>query len=49
MVLRLVVLLLILSLLARRFLPCYRLPWVVPLGLVAGLVAVRAVGWATSD
>lgn len=47
--LRVAVLLLVVALLARRFLPRYRLPWAVPLALVAGLVTVRTVGWLTSD
>ena len=40
-VLRVVVVLLVLALLARRFLPRYRLPWVVPLVVVGVVLVVR--------
>ena len=43
--LKIVVLLVVLAFLARRFLPRYRLPWMVPLALVGGLLVVRTVGY----
>ena len=39
--LRLVVVLVVLALLARRFLPRFRLPWMVPLVLVGVILTVR--------
>ena len=45
MVLRLVVLLLVVAALARRFLPRYRLPWTVPLVLVGVVLTVRTATW----
>jgi uncharacterized membrane protein len=42
---KVVVLLVVLALLARRFLPRYRLPWMVPIALVAGLLIVRTAGY----
>lgn len=47
--LKLAVLLLAVALVARRVLPRRRLPWAVPLALVAGLLVVRAIGWASGD
>ena len=43
--LKLVVLLGVVALLARRLLPRYRLPWAVPVALVVGLLLVRTAGW----
>ena len=48
-VLKLAVLLLVVALVARRVLPRRRLPWAVPLALVAGLLVVRGIGWASGD
>lgn len=45
MVLRLVVLLLVVAALARRFLPRRRLPWTVPLVLVGVVLTVRTATW----
>ena len=45
MVLRVVVLLLVLAAIARRFLPRYRLPWAVPLVLVGVVLTVRTATW----
>lgn len=45
MILRLVVLLLVLALLARRFLPRYRLTWALPLVLVGVILVVRTAGY----
>ena len=42
---RVVVLLVVVALSARRFLPRYRLPWLVPIALVAGLLVVRTAGY----
>ena len=42
---RVVVLLVVVAWLARRFLPRYRLPWLVPIALVAGLLVVRTAGY----
>ena len=42
-------LLLALAFVAWRVLPRYRLPWAVPLALVAGLLVVRTVGYLTGD
>ena len=39
--LRLVVVLVVVALLARRFLPRFRLPWMVPLVLVGVILTVR--------
>ena len=47
--LKLAVLLLVVAVVARRVLPRYRLPWAVPLALVAGLLVVRGIGWASGD
>lgn len=47
--LRLVVLLLVLAFLAHRFLPRYRVPWVLPLAVGGGLLAVRTVGWLLGE
>ena len=49
MVLRVVLLLLVLAVLARRFLPRYRLPWVLPLVVVAVVLAVRTVTYLLGD
>lgn len=49
MVLRAVVLLLVLAVLARRFLPRYRLPWVVPVVVVGVLLAVRTTTYLVGD
>lgn len=47
--LKVLVLLLVGALLAKRFLPRYRLPWMVPLSLVLGLLVVRTVGYLLSN
>lgn len=49
MVLRLVVVLLVLALLARRFLPRYRLPWLVPLAAVGVVLTVRTATYLLGD
>lgn len=49
MVLRLVVLLLVLALLARRFLPRYRMGWALPVTVVVVLLVVRTAGYLTGD
>lgn len=46
---KLAVLLLLVAVVARRVLPRYRLPWAVPLALVAGLLVVRGIGWVSGD
>lgn len=38
-------LLLVLAVLARRFLPRYRLPWLVPVVVVGVVLAVRTTTW----
>jgi hypothetical protein len=48
-VIRLVVLLLVLAILARRFLPRYRLPWAVPVLMAVVIIGVRTVAWLTGD
>lgn len=47
--LKAVVLLLVLSVVARRVLPRRRLPWAVPLAVVGVLLVVRTIGWATGE
>lgn len=47
--LKVVVLLLVLAFLGRRFLPRSPLPWAVPLAVVGTLLVVRTVGWVLSD
>lgn len=47
--LKAVALLLAVAFVAWRFLPRWRLPWAVPLALVAGLLVVRTVGWVSAD
>ena len=41
--------LLALGFVAWRVLPRYRLPWAVPLALVAVLLTIRTVGYLTGD
>jgi hypothetical protein len=48
-VIRLLVLLLVVAFLARRFLPRYRLPWAVPVLMAVVIVGVRTVAWLTGD
>jgi hypothetical protein len=48
-VLKLVVGLLVVAFVASRVLPRRRLPWAVPLALVAGLLVLRTVGWLTGE
>jgi len=48
-ILRSVVLLLLLALVARRFWPRSRLPWTVPLAVVAVLLVVRTIGYLAGD
>jgi hypothetical protein len=48
-VLRVVVLLLVLAVLGRRFLPRYRLPWLVPVVLVGVVLAVRSTTYLVGD
>ena len=47
--LKAVVLLLVLAFVASRVLPRRRLPWAVPLVVVAVLLVVRTIGWLTGD
>ena len=47
--LKTVVVLLALAFVARRVLPRYRLPWAVPIAVVAVLLVVRTVGYLTGD
>ena len=47
--LRLVVVLIVLALLARRFLPRFRLPWMVPLVLVGVILTVRTTTYLLGD
>lgn len=49
MTLKVVVLLLVAAVLARRFLPRSRMPWAVPLVLVAVVLAVRTATWLAGD
>ena len=49
MILRSVVLLLLLALVARRFWPRSRLPWTVPLVVVAVILVVRLIGYLVDD
>lgn len=49
MVLRVVLLLLVVAYLAHRFRPQRRLPWTVPLAVVAVLLVVRTIGWLAGD
>ena len=49
MLLKLSVLLLAVAFVASRVLPRRRLPWVVPVTVVAVLLAVRTIGWITGD
>lgn len=46
--LRVVVLLLVLALVARRFLPRYRLPWMIPVVTVGVVLAVRTTTYLLS-
>jgi formate hydrogenlyase subunit 4 len=48
-VLRVVVVLVVLALLARRFLPRYRLPWVVPLVVVGVVLVVRTTTYLLGE
>jgi len=48
-ILRVVVLLIVLAVLARRFLPRYRLAWYGPLVLVGVILAVRTAGYLLGD
>lgn len=43
------VLLLVLALLGRRFLPRYRLPWLVPVVLVGVVLVVRTTAWLIGE
>jgi ABC-type bacteriocin/lantibiotic exporter with double-glycine peptidase domain len=45
MTLRLLVVLVVLALIARRVLPRRRLPWLVPVALGVAVVVVRGVAW----
>ena len=47
--LKLAVLLLVVAFLASRLLPRRRLPWMVPVALVAVLLVVRTVGWVSGE
>ena len=47
--LKAVVLLLVLAFVASRVLPRSRLPWAVPVAVVAVLLTVRTIGWATGE
>lgn len=47
--LKAVVALLVLAFVASRVLPRRRLPWAVPLLLVAGLLVVRGIGYLSGD
>ena len=49
MTLKVVVLLLATALLARRFLPRYRMPWAIPLVLVGVVLTVRTVTWLAGE
>ena len=49
MTLKAVVLLLVLAFLAHRLLPRRRLPWTIPLVVVAVVLAVRTVGWLSGE
>ena len=42
-------LLLAVALVARRFLPRYRMPWTIPLVLVGVVLTVRTVTWLAGD
>ena len=46
---RLILLLLVVAFLARRFLPRYRLPWAVPVVMAVVILSVRTVAWLTGD
>ena len=46
---KLVVLLLVLAIVARRFLPRYRLPWAVPVVMAVVILSVRTVAWLSGD
>jgi len=48
-VLRSIVLMVLLALIARRFWPRSRLPWAVPLVLVAVIVVVRTIGYVAGE
>jgi len=48
-VLRIVVVLAVLAVLARRLLPRYRLPWVVPLGVVGVVLVVRTTTYLLGE
>ena len=47
--LKAVVLLLVVAFVASRVLPRRRLPWMVPIAVVAVLLTVRTVGWLTGE
>lgn len=47
--LRVVVVLLVMALLLRRFLPRYRLPWTIPLVVVGVVLAVRTTTYLLGD
>lgn len=49
MILKVVVVLLAVAFVASRLLPRRRLPWIVPLVLVAVVLTVRTVTYLTSD
>ena len=47
--LKAVVLLLVVAFVASRVLPRRRMPWMVPVAVVAVLLTVRTVGWLTGE
>ena len=49
MLLKLAVLLLALAFVASRVWPRRRMPWVVPVAVVAVLLTVRTAGWLTGE
>ena len=49
MLLKLCVVLLAVAFVASRVLPRRRLPWAVPLAVVAVLLTVRTIGWLTGE
>jgi hypothetical protein len=46
---KLVVLLLVVAVLARRFLPRWRLPWAVPVLMAVVILSLRTAAWLTGD
>ena len=49
MVLRTIVLMVLVALVARRFWPRSRLPWTVPLAVIAVVLVVRTTGYLVGD